>query len=373
MSKKKNTIFLLKIKKMADKIQICILGSGNWASAIAMIVGENVTKFDEFENRVSMFVFDEMINGKMLSNVINTTHENVKYLPDHELPANVIAVPDMIEASSTADILVFVVPSQYVKSFCSALRGKIKPTAVAISLIKGFDKAENGGIDLISRIITRQLSIPCSVLMGANLVGEIADGKFCETTIGCRDIKYMKVLKNIFQADNFRVSVVDDVDAAEVCAGLKCIVAVGAGLMDGMNSSDNSKVAVIRIGLMEMIRFLDIFYPGSKLSIFFESCGIADLVASSFVGRNRKVSEAFVRTGKTFAELEEEILGGEPLPGLLIVQEVQHMLKIKNVEDQFPLFTAIYRICKGELKPTELFKSLRSPDEMYHPAQLIPL
>lgn len=359
---------------MADRIQVCIIGSGNWGSAIAKIVGANATKFDEIDDRVIMYVYEEMVDGKKLTECINIDHENIKYLPGHQLPPNVVAIPDIVEAASTADILVFVVPSQYVKNFCASLLGKIKPTAVAISLIKEFDKAENGGIDLISHIISRHLKIPCSVLMGANVVNEVAEGKFCETTIGCRDIKYGKVLKNIFQAENFRVSVVDDVDAAEVCGALKSIVACGAGFMDGLNSGDNAKVAVIRIGLMEMIRFVDIFYPGSKLGTFFESCGIADLIATCFVGTDRRVSEAFIRTGKSFAELEKEMLGGKPLPGPFTAGEVIHMLRNKNVEDEFPLFTSIHKICKGELKPTEFYEVLRSGrDPMYHPNQLIPL
>lgn len=359
---------------MADKSQICIIGSGSWGSAIAMIVGANATKFDEFDDRVNMFVYEEMIDGKGLTEIINTTHENVKYLPGHQLPPNVVAIPDLLEATSTADILVFVVPFYYVKSFCASLMGKIKPTAVAVSLIKEFDKAEDGGIDLISHIIFRYLKIPCSVLVGANLFNEVAEGKFCETTIGCRDIRYGKVLKNIFQAENFRVSVVDDVDAIEVCAALKSIVSCGAGFMDGLNSGDNAKVAVIRIGFLEMIRFVDTFYPGSKLGTFFESCGIADLIASSFAGKNRRVSEAFIRTGKSIAELEQEMLGGNILPGPFLAREVYRMLKNENVEDKFPLFVSIHKICEGVLSPTQLYESLRSqPDEMHSPHQLIPL
>ncbi|KAL5288222.1 GPD1.2 family protein [Megaselia abdita] len=350
---------------MADKIQVCIIGSGNWGSAIAKIVGANATKFPEFDDRVNMYVYEEMIDGKKLTEIINTTHENIKYLPGHQLPPNVVAVPDIVQAAATADILVFVVPHQFVKNFCASLLGKIKPTAQAISLIKGFDKAEGGGIDLISHIITRHLKIPCSVLMGANLANEVAEGKFCETTIGCRDIKYGKVLKDIFQADHFRVSVVDDVDATEVCGALKNIVACGAGFMDGLNSGDNAKAAVIRIGLMEMIRFVDIFYPGSKLGTFFESCGVADLITTCYGGRNRKVSEAFVKTGKSIAELEKEMLGGQKLQGPFTAEEVNYMLKNKNMEDKFPLFTSIHKICIGELKATQFVESIRNqPDHV---------
>lgn len=70
-----------------------------------------------------------------------------------------VAVPDLVEAAKNADILIFVVPHQFIPNFCKQLLGKIKPNAIAISLIKGFDKAEGGGIDLISHIITRHLKV----------------------------------------------------------------------------------------------------------------------------------------------------------------------------------------------------------------------
>lgn len=103
----------------------------------------------------------------------------------------------------------------------AALLGNIKPNAVALSLIKGFDVAEGGGIELISHIITKHLKIPCSVLMGANLANEVAEEKFCETTIGCNDMKLAPILRDLMQAHYFRVVVVDDVDAVEVCGALK--------------------------------------------------------------------------------------------------------------------------------------------------------
>lgn len=358
----------------ADKIQVCIIGSGAWGSAISKIIACNTVKFDEFDDRVNIYVFEEIIDGRKLSEIINETHENIKYLPGHELPTNVVAVPDIVQAAGTADVLVFAVPSEYVKKFCSSLLGKIKPTAVAISLIKEFDRAEGGGIDLISHIISRHLKIPCSVLMGANIVSEVAEGKFCETTIGCRDIKYGRVLKNLFQAENFRVSVVDDVDATEVCGGLVNIVACGAGFMDGLEFGDNSKIAILRIGLMEMIQFVNIFYPGSKLGTFFESCGLADLITACFVGRDRRIAEAFIRTGKSIQELEEEVLNGQRLQGPFIAGEVYEMLRNKNAVKNFPLFTAVHKVCSRQLDPMKFADNIYVKEKTtLRPSQLIPL
>ncbi|KAH1029120.1 glycerol-3-phosphate dehydrogenase [NAD(+)], cytoplasmic [Dendroctonus ponderosae] len=343
--------------------QVCIIGSGNWGSAIARIVGSNALRSKNFDERVTMYVYEEMFNGKKLTEIINETHENVKYLPGRKLPPNVVAVPDVVEAAKDADVLIFVVPHQFIRTLCATLLGKIKSTAIALSLIKGFDRAEGGGIDLISHIITRHLKIPCSVLMGANLANEVADEMFCETTIGCKDATAGPLLREIIQTNYFRVVVVDDEDTVEVCGALKNIVACGAGFVDGLGLGDNTKAAVIRLGLMEMVKFVDVFYPGGKLATFFESCGVADLITTCYGGRNRKVSEAFVRTGKSIKELEDEMLNGQKLQGPYTAEEVSYMLKIKGMEEQFPLFTAIHKICTGQLTPKDFIDCIRNHPE----------
>ncbi|CAL8141972.1 unnamed protein product [Orchesella dallaii] len=288
--------------RMGDtgKKRVCIVGSGNWGSAIAKIVGDNVVKHSGvFADTVKMYVFEEMVNGRKLTEIINQDHENVKYLPGHKLPANIIAVPDVLDTAKDADILIFVLPHQFIKHTCKPLVGNMKPGAFGLSLIKGFDVAEGGGIELISSIINKTLNIPCNVLMGANLAGEIADGNFSETTIGARDTEQGRLLHKLIQTDDFRVVVVKDVETVELCGALKNVVAVGAGFIDGLQLGDNTKAAVIRLGLMEMVRFTQEFFnKDTEISTFLESCGVADLITTCYGGRNRKVSEAFVKTGK---------------------------------------------------------------------------
>ncbi|XP_066591679.1 glycerol-3-phosphate dehydrogenase [NAD(+)], cytoplasmic [Prorops nasuta] len=348
---------------MASKQRVCIIGSGNWGSAIAKIVGANAKNLDIFEDRVTMYVYEEMINGQKLTEIINKTHENVKYLPGHKIPSNVVAVPDVVEAAKDADILIFVVPHQFIRRICSTLLGKIKPNAYGLSLIKGFDKKEGGGIELISHIISRELHIPMSVLMGANLAAEVADEKFCETTIGCKDKTKAPILKDLIQTSYFRVVVVEDCDSVECCGALKNIVACGAGFVEGLGLGDNTKAAVIRLGLMEIIKFVDVFFPGGKLSTFFESCGVADLITTCYGGRNSKVCKAFVTSGKSIEQLEKEMLNGQKLQGPFTAEEVNYMLKARNMESRFPLFTAIHQICTGELHPSKLIDCIRCHPE----------
>ena len=242
------------------------------------------------------------------------------------------------------------------------MTGKLKAGAKCISLVKGFDILPGGGIQLISQEIKKHLDIPVSVLMGANLAAEVADEQFCETTVGCQDPVIGQEFKVLFQTENFRVTVVNDTDTVEMCGALKNIVACAAGFVQGLNYGDNTKSAVIRIGLMEMIRYAKEFGQNPQLGTFFESCGVADLITTCYGGRNARLAKEFVLQRKPIAKLEEELLNGQKLQGPETAAEVNFMLKNKGLEDKFPLFTAVHRIFIDEMKPEELIDMLR-----FHP------
>jgi glycerol-3-phosphate dehydrogenase (NAD+) len=87
--------------------------------------------------------------------------------------------------------------------------------------MKGFLPVPGGGIELISHAINKKLNIPIAVLMGANLAPEVADEKFCETTIGAASLENGNILRDIIQTEYFRVVVVNDVEAVEMCGALK--------------------------------------------------------------------------------------------------------------------------------------------------------
>ncbi|KAF4081802.1 hypothetical protein AMELA_G00165340 [Ameiurus melas] len=325
--------------------KVCIIGSGNWGSAISRIIGQNVKASNRFAPLVNMWVFEELIDGRKLTDIINKEHENVKYLPGHKLPKNVIAVPDITEAVDGADILVFVVPHQFIGKLCDQMKPHVKPGAIGISLIKGIDEGPSG-LTLISDIIRGKLGLDMSVLMGANIANEVAEEKFCETTIGAINDYNGKVFKELMQTPNFRITVVSDSNTVELCGALKNIVAVGAGFCDGLGFGDNTKAAVIRLGLMEMVSFAKIFCSSSVSSAtFLESCGVADLITTCYGGRNRRVAEAFVTSGKSIPVLEAEMLNGQKLQGPQTSAEVYKILQKKNMVDKFPLFVSVYQIC----------------------------
>ncbi|MFH4980610.1 hypothetical protein AB6A40_007319 [Gnathostoma spinigerum] len=364
--------------------KITIVGSGNWGSAIARIVGKTTVEHKEFDSKVLMWVYEEIINGRKLTEIINTEHENVKYLPGKKLPANVIAVPDLRAACESSDVLIFVIPHQFISNVCKQIAGHIKTGAHGVSLVKirekphsvlrniinaqqqtkGLMNSKKGGIRLVSEEIHDILGIDVSVLMGANLAPEVANDDFCEATIGCKgSAETRSMLKKLFQTENFRINVVRDAHTVELCGALKNIVACAAGITDGLGYGDNTKAAVIRLGLMEITKFVEHFYPGSNLQTFFESCGIADLITTCYGGRNRKVCEAFVKTGKSIKELEISLLKGQSAQGPLTASEVNEMIKHYGMSAKFPLFAAVDEICNGAMQPAELINCLRDHPE----------
>lgn len=341
--------------------KVCIVGSGNWGSVIAKIIGNNVRDHPtEFVERVTMYVYEEIVDGMKLTEILNTRHENIKYLPGHRIPDNVVAMSDVKESAKDADVLVFVLPHQFMNGICKQLAGHVKPTAIGVTLIKGLDVSE-GKLDLISNLIRRHIKIECAVLMGANIAPEVAKENYCEATIGCKDEAVGKILKKLFQTPYFRIAVVPDEETVELCGALKNIVAMGAGFTDGLKYGDNTKAAVIRLGLMEMVEFAKRFFPNPRIETFLESCGVADLVTTCYSGRNKRVAAAFAASsGKTIEDLETEMLNGQKLQGPPTAAEVNTILKKLGIEDKFPLFTAIHRICVGQLPPESFIDCLRN-------------
>ncbi|XP_030369252.1 uncharacterized protein LOC115620243 [Scaptodrosophila lebanonensis] len=347
---------------MAKKHKVCIIGAEPWGSAIATAVGINVLKHD-FDTRVHMYVYDELVRSNYLSEVINEQHENIKYMPGIKLPENLIAVNDLIEAAGNADILIFATPQSFVRSYCNILAGNIKSSAYAISMVKGLDEVEAGDIELYSHTISKQLQIPCYSMMCASCAMEMAQGKLCEITIGCNNAAHAHQLTTMFQTTNCKVVTIDDVDGVELCGTLKDIIALGAGLIDGLRLGDNARVAALHLGLKEMMRFIKTFYPGTKLSTFFESCGIAHSIASCYCNKNVRFAKNFVMSGKTMQELEASVMNGRQLPGPVVAAGVNAFLKNNDKEDGFPLFTAIHRICQNEIPPDSIIDAVRNhPD-----------
>ena len=348
-----------------------------------------------------MWVYEEQVDGRKLTELINEKHENPKYLPGIPLPKHVIANPSIQDAVKGSTILVFNLPHQFIKNLCRQIKGSIQPYARGISCIKGVDVRE-GEIRLFSETIGRELGIYCGALSGANIANEVAQEKWCETTIAYdpppmdsqaptpartppnltpassqldltkldqhKDVSGLPskvklrplpaeyhpidhvMMKQLFHRPYFHVRVVSDVAGVSLGGALKNIVALAAGWVDGLGWGDNAKAAIMRVGLLEMVDFGKRFFGKTIQTKTFteESAGVADLITTCSGGRNHRCAKMSVVEGKSIAEIEERELNGQKLQGVSTAEEVNTFLKSQGLEDDFPLFTAVYKILKGE-------------------------
>ncbi|KAI1436688.1 glycerol-3-phosphate dehydrogenase [Xylaria sp. CBS 124048] len=416
--------FSIQLPKMAPGLlgvdaqkrhKVTVVGSGNWGSTIAKIVAENTKEHPElFEEVVQMWVYEEEVTHegetKNLSNVINTFHENVKYLPDIKLPTNLVANPSLEDAVAGASILIFNLPHQFIHRTCAQLKGKIVPYARAISCIKGVDVSDDG-VSLFSEWIGDGLGIYCGALSGANIATEIAQEKLSETTIAYdpppmdnsrnpsrmatprsatpargeqqssdKELSVMladmqhrdargrisrtrltpvppeyppldhATFKTLFQRPYFLVSMVSDVAGTSLGGALKNIVALAAGFVVGKGWGNNAKSAIMRVGLLEMIKFGRHFFEETVSPATFtdQSAGVADLITSCSGGRNYTSAKLSVERGVTVEEIERTNLNGQKLQGTSTAMEVHSFLAKQGLEQDYPLFTTVYEILEGK-------------------------
>lgn len=320
-----------------------------------------------------------------LTKIINEVHENVKYLPGITLPDNIIANSNIEEVVRDATILIFNLPHQFMDKTLSQIRGKHLPYARGVSCVKGVDVSD-GMIALYSELIMEKLGIYCGSLSGANIATEVAAEKFCETTVGYdplpmdltdsdgspRDnlIKvdeqrqvntkpthirlhpmpqdYIHVdhqlMVDLFERPYFQVDVVKDVAGVALGGAMKNIVALAAGFVAGKNWGENTKAAIIRKGMLEMIQFGRTWFPQSVDERTFSeaSAGVADVIASCSAGRNFRSAQHAVEKGVTVQEIEEKELNGQKLQGTSTTQAVWEFITKHHQENKFPLFGSVY-------------------------------
>lgn len=357
--------------------KVCIIGSGNWGTSIAITVANNAQRFNFCDPTVNMWVYDEDIQYrgdiKKLSDIINEEHENVKYLPDIKLPHNLHAEPDLAKACSDASLIIFVIPHQFLPRILRRMKSYIPSHCRGVSLMKGmnFDLEKKVPV-LISKSIEENLSssfedchfkFQCGVLMGANCARDVARGEMSESTLACdfdsrQGIDMNERTRQIFDSKSLHVQHVKDVAGAELAGALKNVIALGAGFIDALGLGNNTKASLLRVGLKEMITFSQMFFKGVKTDTFLESCGIADLITTCYGGRNRKCAEEYARRRlgsdrkkldgneceHLWYEVEKELLNGQKLQGTLACREVHIVLESRGLLHRFPLVKCIYDI-----------------------------
>lgn len=262
-------------------MNVAILGDGGWGTALGLVLHRN-------GHRVRLWgPFPDYIR------VILETRENSKFLPGVTLPQGLEWTADKAFAVDAADVVVLAVPSRFFKQVAAGFAPLIKPHTPVVSVAKGLDKQTHRRL---TEIAQEQLNVgPVAALSGPSHAEEVARRVPTAVVIACTDHDRAVALQQVFNSPEFRVYTSDDVVGVELGGALKNVIAVAAGISDGIGFGDNTKAALITRGLAEITRLG--IARGAKPETFSGLSGIGDLIVTcaSRLSRNRGVGE---RLGK---------------------------------------------------------------------------
>lgn len=269
-------------------MKVTVLGDGGWGTALAMVLdrnGHEVTVWGPFESYV-----DEMRIFK----------ENVNYLPGVKLPDSIHWTSCHENAVDEAELIVIVVPSRFYKDTVEAFKPYLPENALIVSATKGLDEKTH---ERMSEVAEKILGRDVAVLSGPSHAEEVARGVPCAVAIAAKDHSVAEQIQDVFVNDTFRVYTLDDVVGVEIGGALKNVVAIAAGISDGLGFGDNTKAALMTRGIAEITRLG--VAAGAKPETFMGLSGIGDLMVTcmSQHSRNRGVGE---RLGK--GETLEDIM-----------------------------------------------------------------
>ncbi|MBI3970508.1 MAG: NAD(P)-dependent glycerol-3-phosphate dehydrogenase [Chloroflexi bacterium] len=227
-------------------------------------------------------------------------------VPGHRFPDALRVTADAAEALGGAAVVLLVVPAQTMRENARRVRAQLPPDAVLVSASKGL---EIGSALRMSQVIAQELgggAHPIAALSGPNLALEIAAGKPASTVVACLEERHARRVQALLMSPTLRVYTQTDIVGVELGGALKNIVALGAGMCDGLDAGDNAKAALITRGLAEISRLGKA--AGAAPLTFAGLAGLGDLLATcmSRLSRNRTVGEQLAR-GRTLAAIQVEM------------------------------------------------------------------
>lgn len=259
-------------------MKITVLGGGGMATACAVVLAEHSSL------RVSMWGRNPQFASEMAK-----TRINQRLLPDVRIPEAIEITSDVAVACSGADVLVVAIPTAFLRQALMDIAKELPSGIPVISTIKGL---ENGSLARPSEVITSVLgSRPVAALGGPCHAEEAARRLPASVVIACANAAFAEQAQKLFATDRFRVYTNRDILGVELSGALKNVIAIAAGICDGLGHGDNAKSALITRGLAEMTRFGEAL--GADPRTFFGLAGLGDLITTcvSQHGRNRRVGE----------------------------------------------------------------------------------
>lgn len=320
---------------MSEKI--AVIGAGSWGTALAIVLADNDNEVKLWGRR------EDQINE------INQHHTNEKYLPNVTLPTNIIGYTGIEEAIKDVETIVLVTPTKAMREVLSTLCGLLKNPVTFVHASKGI---EPGTFKTISTIleeeIPEELRKAIVVLSGPSHAEEVSLRQPTTVTVSSKDIQAAEYVQELFINSSFRVYTNLDVIGVELGGALKNIIALGAGMSDGLGYGDNAKAALLTRGLAEITR-LGVKMGGNPLT-FAGLSGLGDLVATctSVHSRNWKAGNLLGK-GQKLDEVLESI--GMVVEGVRTTKAAYQLSTNQDVE--MPITSVLYEILFNNKDPKQ--------------------
>lgn len=323
-------------------MNIAILGAGSWGTALGMLLvrnGHNVTLWSAFQDEI-----EEM----------QKTGES-RLLKGVKIPEELHLSWDLESALKSAEGVLIAVPSHVVKSLCEQLKQFALPGLV-ICVAKGFEE-ESGS--RLSQVIEKTLHIKdVVVLSGPTHAEEVARSVPTAIVAACADLGKARMVQDIFMSPFFRVYTNPDVIGVEVSGALKNVIALCAGISDGIGYGDNTKAALMTRGMAEIIRLGSAM--GGKAETFSGLTGIGDLIVTctSLHSRNRRAG-ILIGKGADLETAQKEV--GMVVEGVKTCKSAYRLAKTYQVE--MPIIETAYEILYHGKNPKEAVMALMCRDK----------
>ena len=274
--------------------KISIIGSGGWGIALTILLHKN-------GHDLTIWSFD-----KKEAEELKKTRQNKTKLPNILLPEDVKVTDDLREAVDDKDILILAVPSKAIRSVSKSLKNIIKDNQIVVNVAKGL---EEDTLETMTDIIEEELkdkNPKVAVLSGPSHAEEVGKGIPTTCVVSAHNKELTLYLQNIFMNPSFRVYTSPDMLGVEIGGALKNVIALAAGIADGLNYGDNTKAALITRGIKE-ISLLGVAMGGEQ-STFYGLTGLGDLIVTcaSMHSRNRRAG-ILLGQGKTLDEAIKEV------------------------------------------------------------------
>ncbi|MCL4386206.1 MAG: NAD(P)-dependent glycerol-3-phosphate dehydrogenase [Actinobacteria bacterium] len=332
-------------------MKILIIGAGSWGTTLAFMLAEKGYSINIWsrENDVIADINNNRRNHKYTSGLC--LHDKIKAFGDCDKNG-------ILKSGTGFDIIVFAVPSEYLRQVSTGFKEFLQNLPDTINAVvnaaKGIELKTNLRMSqVLSETLPKELISIISTLSGPNISSEIIKKLPSVSTIASKNKKVLVYLQPVLSTDYFRVYTNDDLTGVEICGSVKNIIAIAAGISDGLGFGSNTKASLITRGLYELTKFGKKF--GAKTSTFSGAAGIGDLITTciSTNSRNRFVGERIAKGEKIKDITENMYMVAE---GVTTTKAVYEMSKELNIE--LPITECVYNVLYKNADPLKSVKIL---------------